>query len=113
MIRRPPRSTLFPYTTLFRSLHGPAAHRVILPPQIPDRVLAEVAIQSRRHDVPPKRAASNERRCDEERRRDTPLCQLLYSQRDRATIPVVERDGDAGTPLPRGGRCEDLSEGHD
>src|SRR2546429_3597351 len=28
MIRRPPRSTLFPYTTLFRSLRGnfPAAH---------------------------------------------------------------------------------------
>src|SRR2546426_5992567 len=26
MIRRPPRSTLFPYTTLFRSLHGQAAH---------------------------------------------------------------------------------------
>src|SRR5215471_21066754 len=24
MIRRPPRSTLFPYTTLFRSRHGPA-----------------------------------------------------------------------------------------
>src|SRR2546425_5776166 len=24
MIRRPPRSTLFPYTTLFRSLHVPA-----------------------------------------------------------------------------------------
>src|SRR2546430_3349381 len=24
MIRRPPRSTLFPYTTLFRSLHPPA-----------------------------------------------------------------------------------------
>src|SRR2546426_2863133 len=23
MIRRPPRSTLFPYTTLFRSQHGP------------------------------------------------------------------------------------------
>src|SRR2546422_6031062 len=25
MIRRPPRSTLFPYTTLFRSQHGPGA----------------------------------------------------------------------------------------
>ena len=25
MIRRPPRSTLFPYTTLFRSLDGPTA----------------------------------------------------------------------------------------
>src|SRR5437764_10618072 len=24
MIRRPPRSTLFPYTTLFRSMHGGA-----------------------------------------------------------------------------------------
>src|SRR3712207_7731041 len=27
MIRRPPRSTLFPYTTLFRSLEGGVAHR--------------------------------------------------------------------------------------
>src|SRR2546428_7341738 len=29
MIRRPPRSTLFPYTTLFRS--GVAAHRLLCP----------------------------------------------------------------------------------
>src|SRR3712207_8479000 len=28
MIRRPPRSTLFPYTTLFRSPVGEALHRV-------------------------------------------------------------------------------------
>src|SRR5690348_18444696 len=28
MIRRPPRSTLFPYTTLFRSIFGP--HRIAL-----------------------------------------------------------------------------------
>src|SRR3712207_7755759 len=27
MIRRPPRSTLFPYTTLFRSRRGPARRR--------------------------------------------------------------------------------------
>src|SRR3712207_8620313 len=27
MIRRPPRSTLFPYTTLFRSAHGPDGQR--------------------------------------------------------------------------------------
>src|SRR3712207_7384303 len=26
MIRRPPRSTLFPYTTLFRSESGPSSH---------------------------------------------------------------------------------------
>src|SRR3712207_9067031 len=30
MIRRPPRSTLFPYTTLFRS-DGAAAHPALLP----------------------------------------------------------------------------------
>src|SRR3712207_9185455 len=33
MIRRPPRSTLFPYTTLFRSRHKP------LPPRPPDAPL--------------------------------------------------------------------------
>src|SRR3712207_8713883 len=34
MIRRPPRSTLFPYTTLFRSLRGsPAAHGCREPPR--------------------------------------------------------------------------------
>src|SRR5436309_11656581 len=27
MLRRPPRSTLFPYTTLFRSRHSPSLHR--------------------------------------------------------------------------------------
>src|SRR5256885_6588591 len=30
MIRRPPRSTLFPYTTLFRSL-APFSDRIVLP----------------------------------------------------------------------------------
>src|SRR5687767_15763484 len=30
MIRRPPRSTLFPYTTLFRSPSAPASRRVPL-----------------------------------------------------------------------------------
>src|SRR3712207_2338088 len=30
MIRRPPRSTLFPYTTLFRSCAGPEARRVVV-----------------------------------------------------------------------------------
>src|SRR5258708_11742070 len=31
MIRRPPRSTLFPYTTLFRSRSGPLRVRQLLP----------------------------------------------------------------------------------
>src|SRR3989442_8723496 len=37
MIRRPPRSTLFPYTTLFRSLREQAAHRVADDDRVADR----------------------------------------------------------------------------
>src|SRR3712207_7300207 len=38
MIRRPPRSTLFPYTTLFRSGSGQAATRpVVSGPECPSR----------------------------------------------------------------------------
>src|SRR3712207_9033939 len=33
MIRRPPRSTLFPYTTLFRSAGSIVAHRRLAPPE--------------------------------------------------------------------------------
>src|SRR5258707_8640404 len=47
MIRRPPRSTLFPYTTLFRSqyLARPHRHRVVsrelnLPEQLDDDAIA-------------------------------------------------------------------------
>jgi len=37
MIRRPPRSTLFPYTTLFRSLSlKELAHAVAPPPEVDD-----------------------------------------------------------------------------
>src|SRR5256885_4443688 len=43
MIRRPPRSTLFPYTTLFRSAraHGPGAARGVL------RALSRRAVRAR------------------------------------------------------------------
>src|SRR2546430_5642354 len=44
MIRRPPRSTLFPYTTLFRSSHG--GHVAAADPR--DEVLAR---RPGRHDV--------------------------------------------------------------
>src|SRR2546430_6078284 len=49
MIRRPPRSTLFPYTTLFRS----AQHLVGAPVREADRVVAVRAAQAQL--VPPRR----------------------------------------------------------
>src|SRR5260370_21621492 len=45
MIRRPPRSTLFPYTTLFRSLVGDAR---IFGPLHPDLQLTELVGKPRR-----------------------------------------------------------------
>src|SRR3712207_7055192 len=42
MIRRPPRSTLFPYTTLFRSLAAGRAERLHLDVQHPDRAVLPV-----------------------------------------------------------------------
>src|SRR3712207_7957263 len=42
MIRRPPRSTLFPYTTLFRSAGGgPRRRRAPLTPPDPKRTLTD------------------------------------------------------------------------
>src|SRR3712207_7760401 len=55
MIRRPPRSTLFPYTTLFRSIYGVAAVRcsilplylaLILTPTLPLAAVTHIARQT-------------------------------------------------------------------
>src|SRR3712207_9064202 len=43
MIRRPPRSTLFPYTTLFRSMGGELAH---VRPHLRDQDLGRPAVYS-------------------------------------------------------------------
>src|SRR3712207_7454253 len=61
MIRRPPRSTLFPYTTLFRSaevLHrlGPAGHREA------QAVLRAAAAVPRRDQAREERVARPDRR---------------------------------------------------
>src|SRR2546430_12198701 len=50
MIRRPPRSTLFPYTTLFRSPRPPAAPRHGAPPGPKRRRLAAGPLRDRHGD---------------------------------------------------------------
>src|SRR5258707_3725505 len=57
MIRRPPRSTLFPYTTLFRSSadqvpeHSPDAAVQVPEPSVPDMRPVPVALLSPRETV--------------------------------------------------------------
>src|SRR2546426_2028440 len=54
MIRRPPRSTLFPYTTLFRSL----LHHIFLPLQSHLRLLPRCPQASRRQQIIPDRKST-------------------------------------------------------
>src|SRR3712207_6870578 len=57
MIRRPPRSTLFPYTTLFRSLGFKGGYSTVTDFLRPVRPPAEPAAFERRFETPPGRQA--------------------------------------------------------
>src|SRR5258708_10034032 len=83
MIRRPPRSTLFPYTTLFRSITDP--HRLAIvaagPGQFLDGVIREVHNSDRMRAtaaiVPPLAGFPP---CGCERLRDLVVCQTTRSE---------------------------------
>src|SRR3712207_9340254 len=93
MIRRPPRSTLFPYTTLFRSRrppHLPAQHGLGRP-ALPAGV-----------EAPPRREAAAGRALRRQR--------LSFGRRGvPAPVPALAQRGAVGSPLlrllrrPRGG----------
>src|SRR2546425_7205539 len=94
MIRRPPRSTLFPYTTLFRSRRppppsAPAAARDFRPPSIP-------AARPRPPPRSPGRAARPSTRSEEHTSELQSLaylvCRLLLEKKKKK-----DRDADAPT----------------
>src|SRR3712207_7985433 len=84
MIRRPPRSTLFPYTTLFRSLSYALALRVpALPPtwahsacSTVDGVQGEPSFSARS-----RRAARSEEHTSELQSRQYLVCRLLLEKK--------------------------------
>src|SRR2546422_6632112 len=61
MIRRPPRSTLFPYTTLFRSLHAVRVVGDVEDPAAPD-IEAARGVGAREARRPPLARAAERRR---------------------------------------------------
>src|SRR2546421_5154518 len=97
MIRRPPRSTLFPYTTLFRSLttSEPGAHeqrRVIGPPDIQTRktalgnaTFAQVQLSPHegvgRADGNRRRVRRSEEHTSELQSRSDLVCRLLLEKK--------------------------------
>src|SRR3712207_8723796 len=98
MIRRPPRSTLFPYTTLFRSLRGArpvaqAGHLQALGPRGPQR--ARPLPQRRRPPPPPAaalgRAVRSEEHTSELQSRQYLVCRLLLEKKktNRSLSPLL------------------------
>src|SRR2546423_6103506 len=98
MIRRPPRSTLFPYTTLFRS----AAERVELLVGDPQLLLAGDDLRSERLvdlddvDVVDLHPGLLEQRLDEDRSEEHTselqslaylVCRLLLEKKKKVTMP--------------------------
>src|SRR5258708_12273473 len=77
MIRRPPRSTLFPYTTLFRSLSPPARP----PASPPDHDCSNLA---RRHTCPGRgrfEQSRSEEHTSELQSPDHLVCRLLLQKK--------------------------------
>src|SRR3989442_8837067 len=85
MIRRPPRSTLFPYTTLFRSLHL----RNVLDTQR-DRLLGArlraVGHRSVLRRVPGHHSARSEEHTSELQSRPHLVCRLLLEKKKKYFI---------------------------
>src|SRR2546428_1598579 len=87
MIRRPPRSTLFPYTTLFRSLSMP---RSSSRPPPNGRLAAAIAQLTKR----------SEEHTSELQSRSDLVCRLLLEKKNR--LSPGQRDADLRRRLPHG-----------
>src|SRR5947208_6647564 len=86
MIRRPPRSTLFPYTTLFRSLHRVGRH--VLPGDGRRPGAAELLVQGRRPGV----RARSEEHTSELQSPDHLVCRLLLEKKKKMATPGTDHD---------------------
>src|SRR2546430_4838924 len=80
MIRRPPRSTLFPYTTLFRSV---LKVRTIEAVQPLEQVLHRMGVNQVHDD-----AQRSEEHTSELQSQSNLVCRLLLEKKKKQTIPL-------------------------
>src|SRR4051794_41255722 len=92
MIRRPPRSTLFPYTTLFRSVGPPAAGR---PVRVEVRPLPDgPALPAPDRGTPLRRPAHRQRSEEHTSELQSPVhlvCRLLLEKKNQSQRPPSAR----------------------
>src|SRR5258708_14937832 len=93
MIRRPPRSTLFPYTTLFRSLEG--RHGLALGQRMGLRHVADIGLGHALH-------GRSEEHTSELQSPDHLVCRLLLEKKkDDQLLAVSEEQHDIMTNVQR------------
>src|SRR6478672_12058239 len=83
MIRRPPRSTLFPYTTLFRPGCRPARSSRLPECPLPARPSRHL------HGRSAQFAPRSEEHTSELQSRSDLVCRLLLEKKKKLTIPVL------------------------
>src|SRR3712207_7203114 len=82
MIRRPPRSTLFPYTTLFRSRRGQDLRHAIGPAAVAARAVRLGVADALREGVAERHvAARSEEHTSELQSRQYLVCRLLLEKK--------------------------------
>src|SRR2546430_12836610 len=81
MIRRPPRSTLFPYTTLFRSTaHGPVEHHTAAGSR-------RLAAEPRSRSASRKGGSRSEEHTSELQSQSNLVCRLLLEKKKKTHSP--------------------------
>src|SRR5688572_31851686 len=91
MIRRPPRSTLFPYTTLFRS--GRMAVRYVQQ-RASDSALDVVAEASSRVEVDLPALGRSEEHTSELQSQSNLVCRLLLEKKKKKILPLHSHQHD-------------------
>src|SRR2546429_2541710 len=83
MIRRPPRSTLFPYTTLFRSMVARRSHELQAGEELGDLFSAVPFVLDGPARWPRRRAARSEEHTSELQSRLHLVCRLLLEKKKK------------------------------
>src|SRR2546429_3964335 len=89
MIRRPPRSTLFPYTTLFRSCteamawRTPTETRFLCPTSCPEKKCARLSRRGKRNS-----SGRSEEHTSELQSRLHLVCRLLLEKKKSPSLPT-------------------------
>src|SRR5207302_9813968 len=86
MIRRPPRSTLFPYTTLFRSVRRGRRHH---PRGSHSQAGVSPAIPETESKAPRRRARSEEH-TSELQSRENLVCRLLLEKKKKRKLEIIK-----------------------